>query len=453
MHVRGIPATKQLKRELAILNDPYFQSRRPQLLKVIERLQLARTRDDVRTLQVELIAEKGALDQIAPDLDQKHGGPARRRIQDLKSIEPKHEVIKTELRQANEILGKVEHMHVVVNALRHATRVVADGLVWRLLDFDRTALAILADREVVGRHAPEDGFTAEMKAMDRLEAELGTVVVHNDTPYCLRHGDITAIVEIDGRRFPYPEEVKAGRSRGVRQNRAITAAVEQIFEARLLVPVTFATHLSGLIPMIARATEQGYAEAKFDCRFVQVIDYRHFGGRDEVVGEILREADMRLGWFTGNRLILAGIAGASRIHDRGEPVAEIAPVTIFPLPAEYIVDLLMGAIDIRVHLNTDLLALEFRKRGITVEFARGAAAQKHFLRAERGYLALNVPAYVREQMLAELLTSEALVDLIEYVLNSGQTADWARTGETPVIAFADERSAWIGAGDPISLAA
>jgi hypothetical protein len=36
--------------------------------------------------------------------------------------------------------------------------------------------------------------------MEVLELALATVVIHNDSTYCLRHGDLTAVVEIDGRR-------------------------------------------------------------------------------------------------------------------------------------------------------------------------------------------------------------------------------------------------------------
>lgn len=452
VHIRGIPAKKQLTRELAILNDHYFQSRRTYLLSMVERLQTARSRDDVRGLQVDLIAEIGALERVAPEIDDERGGAARRRIADLKAVEQKTDAVKAELREANDVLRRVEQMRLVVNALRHVVRVLADGLVWRLFDSDRTALAILADKDVVAKHAPPAGFDEEMRQMDRLEQALNTVVVHNDTTYCLRHGDLTAVVELDGRRVPYPYEVKAGRSEAVRQREAIAAAVKRITEGRLLVPVPFSTHLERLASMIAQARATGYAEERIDCRFVQVIDYRHFGDREEVVREVVRTADRNLGWLTGDRLILAGIAGAARIHDRGDPVAEVAPVSVFPLLAEDVVDILMGAIDLRVHLNTELLALKFRERGISVEFPCGAAAAEHFLYAQRGYLGLWVPAYVREQMLAELLTSEALIDLVEWILDARLTVEWARSGSTPIIAFADERSAWAGGFDRIALA-
>ncbi|MCP9488038.1 MAG: hypothetical protein MSC30_19540 [Gaiellaceae bacterium MAG52_C11] len=453
MHIRGIPAKKQLTRELAILNHRYFQSRRPSLLAMVERLQRAHTRRDVRELQLDLIAELGAVEKVATEIDDERGSAALERLDALKLVEPKTPEVKRELGDAQDMLRRLDHMHVVVNAFRHVVRTIADGLVWRMFDHDRTALALLAAREAVAKHAPPEGFDAEMRAMDRLEHALDTVVIHNDSTYCLRHGDITAVIEIDGRRFPYLEEVKAGRSQAVRQKQAIADAVKRIHDGRLLIPAPFDTHLAHLVPLLADARATGYAEAKIDCRFVQAIDYRHFGGREERVGEILREADHKVGWLNGDRLILASIAGASRIHDRGDPVAEIAPVSIFPLPADDVVDMLMGAIDLRVHLNTELLALEFRKHGITVEFATGPAARQHFIYATRGYLGLHIPAYVREQMLTELLTSESLIGLVEWVLETGMTVHWAATGETPVIGFEDERPAWVAAGERIALTA
>lgn len=165
MHVRGIPAKKQLTRELGILNDPYFRSRRTSLLSMVDRLQLARTRADVRELQLDLIAELGAVEKVAPEIDQERGSAARERRDALKTVEPKTPEVRRELAEAQDVLRRIEHMHVVVNAFRHVVRTIADGLVWRLFDHDRTALALLAAREVVAKHAPPEGFDAEMEAI------------------------------------------------------------------------------------------------------------------------------------------------------------------------------------------------------------------------------------------------------------------------------------------------
>jgi hypothetical protein len=80
------------------------------------------------------------------------------------------------------VLRRLDHrVQLVVRALRHAARVLADGLVWRLFDFDRSALAIMADRQVVANHAAAVGFNEELREMDRTEQALNTIVVHNDT--------------------------------------------------------------------------------------------------------------------------------------------------------------------------------------------------------------------------------------------------------------------------------
>jgi hypothetical protein len=111
--------------------------------------------------------------------------------------------------------------------------VIADGIVWRLLDYDRTAIALLAGRQVVAKHAASVGFDAEMKAMAMLEDIFGTVVIHNDSTYCLRHGDVTAVLEAGDRRLALPHEVKAGRATGSRQEQEIKETLRRIDVDRL----------------------------------------------------------------------------------------------------------------------------------------------------------------------------------------------------------------------------
>jgi hypothetical protein len=154
-----------------------------------------------------------------------------------------------------------------------------------------------------------------------------------------------------------------------------------IVSRRFVVPVPFDTHLDVLAELLTEAKRTGYAKAKLDCRFVQVIDYRHFGGREERAGEIAQRALAELGWSSGGRLVYAGMSSVSRIRDRGDPVVELAPLSIFPLPAENVADLLLGFVDTSVHLNTELLALRFAERGTRVGFAVAPASHTHFLEA------------------------------------------------------------------------
>lgn len=108
---------------------------------MVERLQRAHTRRDVRELQLDLIAELGAVETVATEIDDERGSAALERLDALKLVEPKTPEVKRELGDAQDMLRRLDHMHVVVNAFRHVVRTIADGLVWRLFDHDRTALA------------------------------------------------------------------------------------------------------------------------------------------------------------------------------------------------------------------------------------------------------------------------------------------------------------------------
>ena len=53
-----------------------------------------------------------------------------------------------------------------------------------------------------------------------------------------------------------------------------------------------------------------------------------------------------------------------------------------------------------------------------------------------------MPAYVREQMLSELMTVETLVELIDWILASGNTRDWSDEATAPIVGFENEGVAW-----------
>lgn len=359
---------------------------------------------------------------------------------------------KEALQAAQATLRGVEHAKAVAAALQHATRVVADGMVWHALDYDRPTISILGKEPPVGGHADDTGLRAELRKISEIELVHGLLTFHNDTTNILRRGDITAIVEANGQRFPMPEEVKAGSGDASKQRERIGQALEMIASRRFHVTVPFETRLDVLAELVAEAKRTGYAKAKLDCRFVQVVDYRHFGGRERLVEELVQRSLTDLGWSDDKRLVYAGMSSVSRIRDRGNPVVELAPLSIFPLPADDVADLLLGFVDTSVHLNTQLLALRFAERRMQASFMITPASYTHFLEVRRGYRGFLMPAYVREQMLHELVTAETLTTLADWILASGKTREWTEIGKAPILGFADERTTW-ATGPPLDLAA
>ncbi len=445
----GFPSNKQIQREMAILNTPTYQDARSSFVSYVQRLQDARSTTDLRLLQRDLVFDVNGRQKALAEVVAEHRSRAKADIDRLKKNEPKP---KAKLAAANQILRGVEHAERVADALQHATRVLADGMVWRALDYDRTTISILGKEPPVAHHADDKGFNAELAALDYVEERFGVFALHNDTTNILRRGDITTITLESGRPAPTPIEVKAGSADGAKQVARIEEALEMIRSRRFLVPVPFQTHLPELAELVAEAKRTGHAKRKLDCQFVQVVDYRHWGGREQQIEQLTQETLRDLGWDSGGRLILAGMSSVSRIRDRGNPVIELAPTSIFPLPPEDVADLLLGFVDTSVHLNTRLLGLRFAERGVRTGFTVAPASETHFLEARRGYRGFLMPAYVREQMLHELMTVETLIELSDWILSSGKTCEWTDIGKAPIVGFTDESATW-GAGIPIELAA
>lgn len=449
MQQHDFPSKKQIERELEIMNTPPYQEGRETFVRYIRQLQDARGATDLRRLQLDLIADvnlrKKALDEVVAELEP----PAKAQKALLVQQEPKP---REALRVVEARLRGVRHAKVVAGALQHATRVVADGMVWQGLDYDRPTISILGKEPPVGGHADDVGLKAELAKMREVELVHGLLTFHNDTTNILRRGDITSIVEVNGQRFPLPEEVKAGRGDASRQRERIAEALAMIASLRFMVPLPFETHLDVLAELVAEAKRTGYASRKLDCRFLQVIDYRHFAGREQRVTELSQGSLSELGWTGDDRLIYVGMASASRIRDRGDPVVELAPVSIYPLPPEDVADLLLGFVDTSVHLNTQLLALRFAERGMRVGFPAPGTADTTFLEVRRGYRGFLMPAYVREQMLHELVTVDTLTTLADWIISSGKTREWTDITKAPILGFADERTAW-APGPALDLAA
>ena len=366
-----------------------------------------------------------------------HKGRAKADIERLKAIEPKPT---KELAAAQAILRGTKHADAVADALQHATRVLVDGIVWRALDYDRTMISILGKEPPVAQHANDDGFFAELAAVEIASEQPGVLVIHNDTSNCLRRGDITVITDLDGRRIAIPKEVKAGSGSATKQVERIIEALEMIHTRRFFVPTAFTTHLPELPELIAEARRSGYTNRRFDCMFVQVVDFRHWGAREQELEALSATANRSVGWNPA--VVDVGMSSVSRIRDRGDSVVELAPLSIFPLDAEDIADVLLGFIEITVHVNKQLLALRFAEKGMTANFFGQPDAARHFLEARRGTRGFLMPAIMREQMLHELMAAESVVAISKDLLDSGKTREWLELDKAPLVGFENERQVW-----------
>lgn len=434
---RAFPSKKLIEREIAILNTPPYQEARDTFVAYVERLQAATTAGELSALHRELVFDVNARQKALAEVKQEHKGRAEAEIERLKEIEPKPT---KELGAAQAILRGTKHADAVADALQHATRVLVDGIVWRGLDYDRTMISILGKEPPVAQHANDDGFFAELAAVEFASEQTGVLVIHNDTSNCLRRGDITVIAEVDGRRIAIPKEVKAGSGNASKQVARIIQALDMIHTRRFFIPTPFTTHLPDLPGLIAEARRDGYTNRPFDCMFVQVVDLRHWAGREQELEARSAAATRSVGWNPA--VVDVGMSTVSRIRDRGDSVVELAPMSIFPLAAEDIADIMLGFIEITVQVNKELLALRFAESGMTARFFTQPDAARHFLEARRGTRGFLMPAIMREQMLHELLTAESVVAISKDLLGTGKTREWMELDKAPLVGFENERQVW-----------
>lgn len=344
-----------------------------------------------------------------------------------------------------------------VRAVMHALRTVADGIAWKALRYDRLAIAVLGRGTRVGRLALGVGFDTEL---GRLAAyrEHDILAIHNDLTNVLRHGDLTLVRRTrDGGLELDIDEVKTGRlDAGSRQMRRIEDAIAFLQKGEhatladggplvaVRVPQRYRTFLANLRDLVIKTRRVGAAwVSPSPCLAVVATDFTRTSGRSREIGErIRRDMEARLHWWSDDSFkTIVWSSSLRRLRDRRMTVHSLAPVSILPLPAEDVADLLLGFVDYTVHLNTDVLAQMFQRRGIAARIPRvaGAELDRIFMNAIGGGVAVDVPSALREQMAAELATPASIIAAVK---GAFQAAQRRGGGARYIVVFADESAVW-----------
>jgi hypothetical protein len=101
----------------------------------------------------------------------------------------------------------------------------------------------------------------------------------------------------------------------------------------------------------------------------------------------------------------------------------------------------MGFVDLAYGLHLPRLEQALARDGVEVRVRRAGAGDAVFLEAARRGVGVIVPAHVREQMMVELMTPDALFALLDRVLTLNEERR-AESNDRRVVAFADEAAVW-----------
>lgn len=423
---------KQAAAEEKILNDELYQGQRGLFVELIHALREVSTAEDYWDLQLRLITQLKARQEIARELKQKQDSLGDE-IKALSQKEPKS-VEKIQAIQAH--LEMTRHQRQVSGAVRWLLLSVGDGLAWKALRYDRAMATVMGRGTRVAYFADDEGFAAELTAIEQLWEE-GVFALHNDMTTCLRLGDVTAIrppTAPGGRQQIEVIEVKAGHADpSSAQMERLDEATRLLNDGRVVDPNggvlnvhrvdrPYTTYLANLRDLLPKARKDGYVARKVGpCLWVAIF---FLPVRQHDLPTLFQEdrAEIeRLDWPGVPEKGFQWFSGARRVRDRRFSFPYLAPLSIYPFDTEDVVDLLMGYIEIRSCVGGVAIEQEFGKLGTAVDVARPPESGDTFLTAQRLYgpdlLTVRSPAQIREQMLSEFTTVESACGLTSDLLD------------------------------------
>lgn len=355
-------------------------------------------------------------------------------------------------RPASQLLAAVEYERDTVRALLAVLRTLADAVVWRLLDYNRAALAVLGEGRAVRHLASGSGLADEIATVERMWEEGGTTAMLADLTTCIRHGDLLCIDAWQPRRWRV-HECKAGRGGGHRRvrQRARLERLDALLnigvrpagdgEDEIVIidcPVPLGAHHRELAELLDDARRDGYAAAWIEDRLLaEAVDQRDARAAARFDAAGANELAMARGDLAEVDAIRYS-TDFRRIRDRRATFSTQAPLALLPYAAPMTADLCLGAMGLMMTLDCRALERRFAQRGIAARVAQGTEAGDRFLRCERDGHVVTVPAPAREQVLIEGLTLDFVVDVVAWLLDHGP--DSANT-RLSALRF-DERAVW-----------
>ena len=438
---------KEVRAEEQLLNEPLYQAERPRLVEYITQLQQGRTPQHFFDLHRSLLVEFGARQRANAETLPGVRAHTRAEIARLVQFAPRP---LEEIKALQVRLGLVERQERVAEALQHALRVVADGIAWKALGYERAAIALVGRGRRVGRLATGVGLDAELASIGHLWEAEQIFAIHNDMTNCLRHGDLTTIKWGTPMRVNFAEvkaSATADASRQLRRLDEILALLQRGEDATaptdlptrvLRVPGRYRTYLSTVRDLIAKARVRRFASAAVHPAIR--VGVMAFGAARAWRERAQKEAEQMLSAITPNSAF-TWTWTHRRLRDRGDTPPAFAPLSIFPFPPEDVADLILGFVDVVVRLDIARLEGALRAAGLEARIARAPESATQFLVASRGQIGVRPPTLLREQMMNELMTPASLVRSVESMITlreQGAVTDSDRV----MIVFDNESQTW-----------
>jgi len=194
-----------LERANQLFNSPIHRDAYQDLAQLILDLRQCRSYEDYYHFQQELLGKVLAV--------QEHRAASKRvavRLQSRKSVPADA----PELRSGGETTDpEAWQLEVdVCERVDRQLRSVADGLAWRIFNYDRRVIVALSRSDQTGQMAGKDGLLSERNFLTQTWEEERSFVLLHDLTTCLRIGDATQFRVVGDGYEAYLHEIKAQTS-------------------------------------------------------------------------------------------------------------------------------------------------------------------------------------------------------------------------------------------------
>lgn len=343
------------------------------------------------------------------------------------NLEAKH--FEDELR----LIDREIHFH---QAICRAIRDIGDGIAWRLFDYDRVTLAMIANRPA-SKHINLAGLEAELMEFGRVFDSKEGIAVLNDLTNFLKLADVT--IRKDQGAFELVEvktgHKSSGRITRQKQNLRRTVALintgttedEEIMISEL--EVRLQTYFRNIARLIQEAEKNGVATQRIgECMLVQCTDFEIASNMGfEKTKQVLDDGrKCTKQWMEAGDIVI-DLAS----QDKYMSVKNYAPFSVYPLSEKTRVRLMIGSLFVVSYLNVSAVLRYMEDRGWKLVKTPQEHAEEHkqlqtideiwLATVRKGPLTIAVPFQLFGRIGFEFLKPKGLVDIFEAQLSAGPT--------------------------------
>jgi hypothetical protein len=355
-------------------------------------------------------------------------------------------------KQLEEQLRLVDQELYICEVERRAIKDIADGIAWRLFDYDRAILYELANRPETGHIKPESMVTELSTLYEAVRSRQGIAIL-NDLTHFLKFGDIT--IRKDERLFEILEVktqiIESGQTsrqrQGLRETVAFLNAGEREEDGHRatitylnLRPETYIPEISELI---VSAGEKGTATKQVaEHLIVGCVDSSKAVeiGLDEQIVTV--ELNPVLQWESSGNLVLP----FESLTTKYENNRSYAPFSVFPLPETVRVKLMTGELWLQAWINVPVLLSYIEQHGWKITTPPQAYEEDYkqtqpitdvgFATVEKGRAVLEIPSAWLGRLGFEFLKPQTLIEALEAIPNAVRPGEgitlFSLTGEPEI---------------------